>query len=457
VTAVRRTIKPRERRPLVLVTDVEERASLAACRGLAEAGYGISGASAERPAPGHWSRSCSHRLRLPDPRVDQPGFVAGLELALRRTEHAVLLTGSDVSTFVVSEQRERLEPLTRIGLPDRVAVRASLDKVRLLEEARAAGLPAPPSVVCENGTDTRAAIRELGLPIVVKPRGSFLPDGQRFRQQRVALVEDEDSLADVLPSFGRPFVVQRFEERQQVVSCAGVMTPVGLLATIVVRWSRRWPPRAGATTFCQTIVPPSGLAERVERLLGALGYQGIFELELLERSYDRYAAIDLNPRVFGWLALALRAGVNLPALYCDWLFGRQVVPLTAPAGVRYRWEDGDVAHLLWQLRHGRPRAAASVLRPAAGTAHAYFALADPGPFLARGLLLARKRFRRSPRAQHPSEGEPQERRGPAQDRAGERLRAEPRAHDETHQWTETPGGGAADDVEPRDRRFETGA
>lgn len=430
----------------MLVTDVEERASLAACRGLAWAGYEISGVSAARPAAGHWSRSCSHRLRLPDPRVDQSGFVAGLELALRRNEHAVLLMGSDVSTFVVSEQRERLELLTRIGLPDRVAVRTSLDKVRLLEAAQTVGLRSPPSIVCENEADARAAVHDLGLPLVVKPSGSFLPNGNQFRQQRVALVDDEDALADVLHSFGRPFIVQRFEEHGQVVSYAGVMTPAGLLATVVARWSRRWPPRAGATTFCQTIVPPSGLAERVERLLGTLGYHGIFELELLEHSNGRYAAIDLNPRVFGWLALALRAGVNLPALYCDWLCGRQALPLTAPAGVPYRWEDGDAAHLLWQLRHGRSRAAAAVLRPVSGTAHAYFDLADPGPLLARGLLLARKRFRQRGHAQYPSEGEAQERWRPAEDRTGERFRGEARAHDETHQWTETPGGGAAYDV-----------
>lgn len=452
-----RTTQRRGRRPLVLVTDVEERAALAACRGLARAGYDITGVSAARPAPGHWSRSCSHRLRLPDPRVDQSGFVAGLDLALRREEYAVLLPGSDVSTFVVSEQRERLEPLTRIGLPDRDAVRTSLDKVRLLEEAHAVGLASPPSVVCENETEARAAIHDLGLPVVVKPSGSFLPDGQRFRQQPVAIVEEEDSLAEVLPSFGRPFVVQRFEERQQVVSCAGLMTPTGLLATVVARWWRRWPPRAGAASFCETIVPPSGLVERVELLLGALGYRGIFELELLERSSGRYAAIDLNPRLFGWLALALRAGVNLPALYCDWLCGHQVFPLTAPAGVHYRWEDGDLGHLLWQLRHGRPRAAARVLRPVAGTVHAYFALADPGPLPARALLLARKRWVQRAREQQRSPREAQERWRPAEDRPGECLRAEPGTRDEAHDRTETPGCGHADQVEAADRRLEPGA
>jgi predicted ATP-grasp superfamily ATP-dependent carboligase len=129
-------------------------------------------------------------------------------------------------------------------------------------------------------------------------------------------------------------------------------------------------------------------------VLRTLGHAGIFELELIERDNGTFAALDLNPRPFGWMALALRAGANLPAIWCDWMLGRKSPRTSARPGVAYRWEDADLRHLVWQLRRGHLVAAASVLRPRGGVAHAYFELADPGPLPAAILQLARRRVRR---------------------------------------------------------------
>jgi predicted ATP-grasp superfamily ATP-dependent carboligase len=443
-------------RPRVLVTDVEERAALAVCRGLARSGYAITGVAAARPAPGHWSRSCSRRQVLPDPRQDPTGFLLGLEAVLRQEEHVALIPSVDISTFVVSENRERLLPLTAIGLPAADVVRASLDKLRLLEAAEVAGLAPPRSIVCEDEAGARTAVRRLGFPVVIKPAASFLPTGGRFRQQPVVLVEQAHALAEALGSVGRPCIVQRFEEAQRVVSCGGLVTRSGLIASAVTRWSRRWPPRAGSAAFCETIEPPQALLGRVESVVEHLGYTGIFELEMLEQADGRYSAIDLNPRPFGWLSLALRAGVNLPALYCDSIRGLPITPVRAQPGVCYRWEDGDLRHMLALFRSTRSTAVLNALRPVRGTVHAFFSLTDPGPLAAQALLLfgnnrARRRggFFVSPR-------ERERFWRPAEDRPGERRRAERRAGDEAHDRSERTGGGGTEEVEAIDRSFEPG-
>jgi carbamoylphosphate synthase large subunit len=46
----------------------------------------------------------------------------------------------------------------------------------------------------------------------------------------------------------------------------------------------------------------------VSELVGHLGWQGISELELLERRDRELLPIDFNPRVYGSLALANKAG-----------------------------------------------------------------------------------------------------------------------------------------------------
>lgn len=386
--------RPSTLRSLVLVTDVEERSSVAACRGLTQAGYRVTGVASIRPAPGHWSRSCARRIRLPDPRDDGAGFLAGLEDIVRTGEYGVLLPSTDVAMWIISEHRERLERFVRLALPNRAAVRTSLDKVRLIELAAAAGLSAPPSATCSDEHEAIAAARALGFPVIVKPARSFLPSGTRLRQKAVALAPSEAVLTGVLPGFGSPFIIQRLEESACIVSCSGLMTKECLIASAVVRWRRRWPPQSGATSFCETILPPLGLLPKVESLLSAMSFEGIFELELLELADGRLAAIDLNPRLFGWLSLPVQAGVNLPALVCDWLSGGVVARVAAPPGVRYRWEDGDLRHFVWQLRRGRAAAAFTVLRPRRHVTHAFFQLTDPGPLVARVGLLTRLWLRR---------------------------------------------------------------
>ena len=68
----------------VVVTDAEERAVLGACRGLTSAGYRVCAVARLRPAATHWSRACSERVTLPDPRISVERFVEGLEELLRR-------------------------------------------------------------------------------------------------------------------------------------------------------------------------------------------------------------------------------------------------------------------------------------------------------------------------------------------------------------------------------------
>jgi hypothetical protein len=74
--------------------------------------------------------------------------------------------------------------------------------------------------------------------------------------------------------------------------------------------------------------------------------------------------------------------------------GRDPQPVRGRPGVRYRWEDGDLKHLLWQLRRARFGAAAAVLVPRRRVAHAYFELRDPLPLGAALAQLAGRLTRR---------------------------------------------------------------
>jgi predicted ATP-grasp superfamily ATP-dependent carboligase len=375
----------------VLLTEGEHRGAVAACRSLARAGYEVVVVAGRRPAPAHWSRACHVALPIAHPGDRPDDFLAELESLVAKGGFDGLIVGGERSLLPISEQRERFERYVELGLPEHAAVLRSLDKFVLLDAASAAGLDAPQTRVCTSLSEARDAVAALGFPIVVKAQRSVLPSSHELRQLPVWVASRGADLDEILAAVQLPALVQRFEARASHLSTAGLMTTEGMVGFVVVRFLRTWPPLAGAACFAETVPTPPDLPQRVETLLDALGWRGIFELELLDLGEGRLAAIDLNPRLFGWLALAVAAGADLPRLWMEGLAGRKPKHVEPLAGVRYRWEEADFAHLLWQLKRARLREAAEVAVPRARVAHAHFRARDPGPLFARALDLARRR------------------------------------------------------------------
>src|SRR6476620_12737740 len=99
----------------ILITDAEERSVLAATRALSRAGHTVAAVGRGRAAPTLWSRACSERHVLPDPRLDSERFLAGLERLVERGGYDALIPGSDVSLAVLSVVAPSLKKNTRHG------------------------------------------------------------------------------------------------------------------------------------------------------------------------------------------------------------------------------------------------------------------------------------------------------------------------------------------------------
>ena len=360
---------------------------LAAIRCLGQAGFEVTAVADTGIAPGMWSRAAVEHRPAPDPRVSVGDFVARLEAIVSERHYDLLVPGTDISLLTVSSERHRLAPHVDLGLPPHEIVERALDRKVLAQEAAHVELASPDARVCERPEDALDAALSFGYPVLVKPSRIVREiDGgmQRFAS---VLAHDPPTVTDAAGEFGT-CIVQRCATGP-VISFGGVVTDDGLLAFVVSRYLRTWPPEAGNVCFSETIVPPVDLAERVQALAARIGWVGLFELELIEQPDGSLAAIDFNPRAYGSMTLAAAAGVPLSALWCSWALGDQPGSPSARAGVRYRWEDADFRHCLWQLRHGRIRAAASVLRPHREVTHAYFQARDPAPLIARGAQLVR--------------------------------------------------------------------
>lgn len=317
---------------------------------------------------------------------------------LERRPYGTVIAGSDSSLLAISELRERIQPLTRLGLPSRSTVESAMHRERLAQAAGEVGMPTARTIHCSEPEQALRAAEELGLPLALKS-----VDGARAGTEAVEsvpkgqVVSTLEELRTEAAKFKDGMLLQQWVAGD-VVSVGGVFAGGRLLGAAVSRYLRMWPPESGSVAFSETVSPPPGLLESVGRLMLAVGWEGIFELELIQAKATEFVPIDLNPRPYGSMALANAAGAPLAVIWCDWLLGpraptssspdRQPQAVVARPGVRYRWEDGDLRYVAAQMRRGRYRAAMGALGPRRRVAHAHFQGADPLPMLGRALYLA---------------------------------------------------------------------
>lgn len=77
------------------------------------------------------------------------------------------------------------------------------------------------------------------------------------------------------------------------------------------RTLRTWPPEIGVSSLAVGVVSDEELTDRVRALLAETGFWGMAQLQFLEQR-DGPRLIDVNPRIYGSLALALALGGQPP-------------------------------------------------------------------------------------------------------------------------------------------------
>lgn len=337
----------------VLVTDdffgQAGRGPLAAVRGLSAGGYRPSVAFSSPTALAAASRHCVGRIRVPP--AESEAFAHALRQELERNAYLTVFPGSDVGLMAVGGSHLHL-----------------LDKSVLAEAGAAAGIAVPPSRVFNSPEELLDEARHVDFPVVIKPTLSH--DSRTAR-----------SADDLVWWLGRnePLLMQPYL-RDQLRAVAGVIWRGRLVAAVHQRHLRTWnADPGGPASAAETVEPDLELEKKMLRLLS--GYDGIFMAEL-RGDY----LLDLNLRIYASLALSIRAGANLPKVYCDLLRGESVDFVRARPGVFYRWLDGDVRSVIWAAYRRRltPGEAVKALMPRRGAARGGpESLTDPRPMLAR--------------------------------------------------------------------------
>ncbi|HYK11344.1 MAG TPA: ATP-grasp domain-containing protein [Gemmatimonadales bacterium] len=346
----------RRRGARVLLTDGDDRVSLAVARSLVSAGYDVHVTAAHHLSLAGVSRGVhAHYVRW-HPLERPVDYAWGVGSLARRLDAEVLIPISDESTESVLENADALPADISLPTPSLYAYRTVCDKALMLERAKSAGLGTPETIVLPNRQARN--IPPEWFPIVLKPRRSVVSAeqmsvwGKRVKTSVAFVAKPEDLTAALarIPAAAFPVLAQRR------VQGAGV-------GIFLLRWNgeyvaefahrriREKPPAGGVSVYRESVPVDPVLGAAAKRLLDRLDWRGVAMVECKrDETTGEPLFMEVNGRFWGSLQLAIDAGVDFPSLLVACAFGRHLHPVTRyDTGIRGRWFWGDVDHLYLRL------------------------------------------------------------------------------------------------------------
>ena len=342
-----------------LVLDAALRQSLVTIRSLGKKGLSVAALETSSEVPAFSSRWCQRSFVCPS--VDgTDALLVYLEQLLERNGARVLITSSDSTIALVRQYRERLEKRVKIALANEPAMSIAINKEQTLEIAQQLGLSIPRGLTVSSVQEVTAALKEIGLPAVVKPIESWLwgdeqEAGARFASKLVTTADEAKQAVEELTRLGGTVLFQQFlTGRREAIS---FLYADGEVHARFAQWAKRTePPLGGTSVLRQSIVVPPDSGEQAERLIREINLDGYSEVEFRRDRAGIPYLMEINPRLSASVEMAVRSGVDFPHLLYQWANGEKIDKvLSYSTGGWMRYLKGDIMTTIEAVKQrGRP-------------------------------------------------------------------------------------------------------
>ena len=320
----------------VLVTDADFKNALSVIRNLGQHGVEVVAAAPKKLALGFCSRFCTERTIYPPPQDDR-AFRDWLLRTIKARRIDVVLPVGDLTTTAVSRLKPQIEPYAHVPVADWAAMRIASSKQETMRFAKGIGVAIPRTYAVSETVES--------FPVVVKPsEGSGRVRYVNTAAELAGRERQDAVVQEYIPGDGRAFF-SLFDR--------GV-----LRAAFMHRRLREYPVTGGPSTAAESIADPI-LAELGLRLLQSLRWHGVAMAEFKrDHRNGSYVLMEINPKFWGSLDLAVAAGVEFPWLTVQMALGESFPSVTEyRIGARFRWVFDDLLHVL-----ARPKDLSAFLR-----------------------------------------------------------------------------------------------
>jgi predicted ATP-grasp superfamily ATP-dependent carboligase len=298
---------------------------------------------------------------------------------------ALLLPTDDEGVILIAKNHHLLSQRFSLTTPPWDSLRWAFDKRLMYEMAQNIGIHQPRTFFPRNGDEVRSI--ECQFPVIIKPAMRLelnrltISKAWQVDDRKTLLARYVEACSLLSPDL---LMIQEFLPGggESQFSYAALCDDGHPIASLTARRLRQFPMNFGRfSTFVESVEEP-GVVDPAVRLLSALRYTGLVEVEFKRDPRDgQFKLLDINTRVWGWHSLCGRAGVDFPYLLWLLIQGKAVPETHARAGVRWARMGADVCTAFLELWRGRLSLRSYLESVWGPIGWAIFAADDPLPFL----------------------------------------------------------------------------
>jgi predicted ATP-grasp superfamily ATP-dependent carboligase len=268
------------------------------------------------------------------------------------------LSGNDLifpmleeTMLLLAKNKEKLQ--CTMGFSDYETLRTASDKSLLLKHAMEHNIPCPKTFFITNREDIRNCVPVIDFPAIVKP-------GRGAGGKGIRSIDSPDHLPAItekLLADNGHFLIQEkipFTTKYTIGSLCNFEHEIKRVC--VIKELRNYPVETGQACYVETVKEP-GLVKFAENLLKSLDFVGIADIDLVIDARDNKPKLmEINPRFWGSMQVAINAGVDFPQLLHTMLVEGDVEKdFSYKAGMRCRYMlYTDLIRLVTILRGNYP-------------------------------------------------------------------------------------------------------
>ncbi len=332
--------------PKVFVTDGYWHKTLSIVRSLGEKGIDVTVGESTRLSTALFSRYAKRRVIYPSPKRRPEEFLNFLEKELKQEKYDVLITPEEYTLLLIAKNINRFNNLTRFPFADYNLILKASDKAEAVKIAKGIGIPVPETIFINDIDELEEKTADITFPAVIKPRMSSGSYGIKYVNNKDELVP---AYKDVHKKYPFPLIQEYIPQGGDAFGVSCLFDKESQLKAVFVhKRLREYPITGGPSTLRESVVNDE-LQELGVKLLSAMNWYGVAMVEFkVDPRDNKPKLMEINPRFWGSLPLAIYSGVDFPYLLYKIAMDEGFEPVTTyKIGIRSRYLlPGDIMHFI---------------------------------------------------------------------------------------------------------------
>jgi predicted ATP-grasp superfamily ATP-dependent carboligase len=317
----------------ILVTDGRSLAALAIARSFGEKGFEVHCGEEFSLNVTSFSKYVKKTWIYPSPESQPESFIEEIKNITAKEKFDMIIPVRDAATLLIAKHADDLSEITNVFSAEYDLIETLQDKGKTIRLAERYGIPHPKTFFPEDGGIKNVAAT-FKTPFLIRAR---ISSGSRGIAYVRSLSEFEQQYESIKKAFGEPIIQEYVQKQSYCTACVLLDHNSREVAAFTYERVKEYPISGGPTVVGISCDNPQVKAYALQ-LLQSLKWKGVAEVEFIIDKDGIPKLLEVNPRYWMPLKLALRSGVDFPYLQYQLATGKKIDKvLEYQLGVKYRW------------------------------------------------------------------------------------------------------------------------